>query len=78
MIPIGVKEDGTPRRLACGSVNLHGNFFGERFDIKAADGAPASTACIGLGVERWVLAAFAQHGFEEERWPVDVRTRVFG
>ncbi len=78
MIPIGVKEDGTPRRLACGSVNLHGNFFGERFDIKAADGAPAFTACIGLGVERWVLAAFAQHGFEDDRWPADVRNQVFG
>lgn len=77
MMPIGVREDGSERRLACGSVNLHGNFFGERFDITDGEGSAAFTACIGLGIERWVLAAFVQHGFEPERWPSQVRDLVF-
>ena len=36
LIPV-LKPDGSTKQLACGSVNLHGNFFGNRFDI--ADGA---------------------------------------
>jgi seryl-tRNA synthetase len=69
--------DGTRRELACGSINLHGKFFGDRFDIGAGEGA-AATACVGLGIERWVLAAFSQHGFEPGRWPAAVRGEIFG
>jgi len=64
--------------MACGSVNMHGRFFGEKFNITAADGESASTGCIGLGIERWVLAAFTQHGFDPMRWPEGVRDRIFG
>lgn len=70
--------DGRQKLLACGSVNLHGNFFGKRFAITGADGAPAQTGCVGLGIERWVLAAFTQHGFDPSRWPLEVRGEVFG
>ena len=69
--------DGSVKQLACGSINLHGNFFGKRFDIRTADGEPAQTGCVGLGIERWVLAAFTQHGFDERRWPEPVRTLIF-
>ena len=71
-------SDGEVKQLACGSINLHGNFFGKRFDIKDGDGEPAQTGCVGLGIERWVLAAFTQHGFEPARWPADVASRIFG
>ena len=64
--------------LACGSVNLHGNFFGKRFGFNCANGEPAQTGCVGLGIERWVLAAFTQHGFDERRWPESIRKRIFG
>jgi len=77
MLWIEPHPDGSERRIAGGSVNLHGNFFGSRFDIEAEDGEPAHTGCIGLGVERWVLAAFSQHGFDPNRWPADVRDRIF-
>jgi hypothetical protein len=78
--------DGARRELACGSINLHGKFFGERFDIglahgdarDGATGGTAATACVGLGIERWVLAAFSQHGFEPGRWPAAVRQEIFG
>jgi seryl-tRNA synthetase len=78
--------DGARRELACGSINLHGKFFGERFDIglahsdagAGAAGGTAATACVGLGIERWVLAAFSQHGFDPGRWPAAVRQEIFG
>ena len=68
---------GNVKQLACGSINLHGNFFGRRFDIKDAAGEAVQTGCVGLGIERWVLAAFTQHGFEPERWPEAVRRSIF-
>jgi seryl-tRNA synthetase len=70
-------NDGSVKQLACGSINLHGNFFGKRFGIACANGEPAQTGCVGLGIERWVLAAFTQHGFDERRWPSAVRERIF-
>jgi hypothetical protein len=69
---------GARRKLACGSINLHGRFFGNRFDITSADAEAAVTGCIGLGIERWVFAAFSQHGFDPERWPAAVRNEIFG
>jgi seryl-tRNA synthetase len=73
-----LKSDGSETLLACGSINLHGNFFGKRFGILCADGEPAQTGCVGLGIERWVLAAFTQHGFNESRWPQELRRQIFG
>lgn len=73
-----LSNDGQQKMLACGSVNLHGNFFGKRFGFNCANGEPAQTGCVGLGIERWVLAAFTQHGFEAKRWPENIRKRIFG
>ncbi|MDH3741251.1 MAG: hypothetical protein OER56_06585 [Hyphomicrobiales bacterium] len=68
---------GNVNSLACGSINLHGNFFGEKFDIQDASGNAAMTGCVGLGIERWVLAVFTQHGFDPGRWPQEVREKIF-
>lgn len=70
-------NDGSVKMLACGSINLHGNFFGKRFNFTTPNGEPAQTGCVGLGIERWVLAAFTQHGFEPQRWPEAVRNQIF-
>ncbi len=43
--------------LALASINRHGAFFGERFDIRLADDKPAHTACIAFGLDRWHAAA---------------------
>ena len=51
---------GEERTLACGSFNLHENFFGKTMSITADDGQPAFTGCTAWGLERWVLAAFTQ------------------
>ncbi|MEZ5843063.1 MAG: hypothetical protein R3D27_04945 [Hyphomicrobiaceae bacterium] len=75
-IPV-LDGEGREKLLACGSINLHGNFFGQRFGFSDATGAAAQTGCVGLGIERWVLAAFTQHGFEPDRWPAEVRDIIF-
>lgn len=39
--------------LAVASINRHGAFFGERFQINDAGGSPAHSACIAFGLDRW-------------------------
>jgi hypothetical protein len=39
--------------LALASVNRHGSFFGDRFEISTASGGTAHTACIAVGLDRW-------------------------
>lgn len=67
---------GAPRSLAAGSMNLHGAFFGDRFNIRDHLGEPAYTGCVGWGLERWVLAVFSQHGFDIGKWPRALRVQV--
>jgi seryl-tRNA synthetase len=78
MLAVEPGPDGAARALACGSINLHGQFFGDRFEIMTEGGGTAATSCVGLGIERWVLAGFSQHGFDAERWPAEVRRAIFG
>ena len=75
-IPVA-QPDGSKKSMACGSINLHGNFFGTQFDIQCANGEPANTGCVGLGIERWVLACFSQHSLDPSRWPSEVRDQIF-
>lgn len=64
--------------LAAGSINVAGTLFGDTFRISTHDGKVATTACVGFGLERLVLALFSQHGFEPARWPPTIREVVFG
>jgi len=61
-------DDG--HSLAIASFNNHERFFGEAFDITLPTGAPACTACVAFGVERWVLAILMTHGIDEDAWPI--------
>lgn len=47
--------------LAIASLNFHRNFFGERCNIRTADGAPAFTGCVAFGLERWFHALLDRH-----------------
>lgn len=76
LLPIPPAEDGSPRRIAAASFNLHEDFFGRTFSF-TADGRPAFTGCGGWGLERWALAAFARHGLDAARWPAGWRQEVF-
>lgn len=74
LVDVGA-EAGT---LAAGSINLAGTLFGHAFGIRTHQGDPATTACVGFGLERLVLALFSQHGFDPPRWPRAMREVVFG
>jgi seryl-tRNA synthetase len=58
--------------LAVMSSNLHGPTFGKAFAI-SLDGRPASTGCLGFGLERLALALVAQHGVDAAAWPEGLR-----
>lgn len=63
VLPVGSEQ------IAAASFNLHDTFFGEGFDIRLSNGAPAHTACVAYGVERWTLAFLAAHGPDARHWP---------
>ena len=70
----GLKQElllphGPDQRLAAASFNSHGAFFGEAFGITLPDGSAAHTACVALGLERWLLAVLCAHGTDPDRWP---------
>jgi uncharacterized protein YxjI len=44
--------------LAVASVNRHGAFFGQRFEITTPTGDPVHTACIAVGLDRWCRYAY--------------------
>lgn len=69
---------GEARTVAAASFNLHEDHFGQVFDILDEHELPASSGCAAWGIERWVLAAFAQHGLDASRWPASFRDAVFG
>jgi seryl-tRNA synthetase len=81
-LPVGTR-DARPHAIACASFNLHDRFFGSAFgiasgaDAGAGAAGPAASACAGWGMERWMLACFAQHGFEPEAWPTWLQDPVF-
>lgn len=72
LLPIDAK-----RTIAAASFNLHDTFFGQAFDIRLRDGAPATTACLAFGLERWLLAFLVRHGPYALGWPtIDVLAEV--
>jgi hypothetical protein len=43
-----------PCGLAIASINRHGTYLTERFDIRLTDGSHAHSACVAFGLDRWV------------------------
>lgn len=74
---VGTGDGGSARAIACASFNLHERFFGSAFGIGSMNGEAAASGCVGWGMERWMLACFAQHGFDPEGWPAWLADRVF-
>lgn len=58
------------------SCNCHQDHLTERFGIFTEDRRSAHSACVGFGLERIVLALFAAHGMNPQRWPATVRHRL--
>ena len=74
LIPINEGRKPT----ACISFNYHQDHFGTNWDIRAACGVTAHTACVGFGMERLTLALFKTHGLDVDRWPHAVRDALWG
>ena len=73
-----VAEVASPETLtAILSSNCHLDHFGAPFDILTADGDVAHSACVGFGLERICLALFSRHGLDVDRWPSEVRGRLW-
>ena len=58
---------------ACMSFNYHRDHFGQVWQMNDARGAPAHTSCVAFGIDRLVVALFANHGLELDRWPTVTR-----
>lgn len=59
------------------SFNWHQDHFSSIFGIRSAEGAVASTACLGFGLERVTLALIKTHGFDPLQWPGEVRALLW-
>lgn len=73
LVPVVSAEEPT----AVCSFNFHQEHFAATFGIRTGDGRVANTACLGFGLERIVMALFKTHGFEPEKWPGEVRQRLW-
>jgi seryl-tRNA synthetase len=73
LIPVISDENPT----ACCSFNYHQDKFGSAFGIRLPNGDVAHSACLGFGMERVVMALFRTHGFDPEKWPRQVRARLW-
>jgi hypothetical protein len=51
------REFCLPDGLAIASINRHGAFFGEHFQISMIHGRAAHSACIAFGLDRWAAHA---------------------
>ncbi len=56
-------------RLAVGSFNYHGAFFGKAFQCALPDQTPMHSVCFAWGIERWVYGFLQQHGSDPATWP---------
>jgi len=60
-------------RLAVGSHNYHGDFFGRVFNVRVEGAGAMHSVCVAFGLERWVHAFIMQHGNSPSDWPDAVR-----
>jgi seryl-tRNA synthetase len=69
-----VSSEEQPTAIA--SCNYHLDHLTAPFEISASGGGTAHSACVGFGIERIVLALFAEHGLDPDHWPSDTRKRL--
>ena len=51
---------------------MHGKAFTDPFNISVRGEKNTVTACVGYGLQRWVIAFFSQFGFDVEKWPSEI------
>jgi seryl-tRNA synthetase len=58
---------------ACMSFNYHREHFGNVWNMRDERGEPAHTSCVAFGIDRLVVAMFANHGIDLGAWPAPTR-----
>jgi seryl-tRNA synthetase len=58
---------------ACMSFNYHREHFGLVWGIHDERGESAHTSCVAFGIDRLVVALFANHGLDLRQWPAVTR-----
>lgn len=58
--------------ISVGSLNLHNNYFAEKYNIKI-DNEIACTSCSGIGIDRLIYCILSQHGSDVSLWPKKLR-----
>jgi seryl-tRNA synthetase len=69
LIPYHAKATPT----ACMSFNYHREHFGNVWNMRDERGEPAHTSCVAFGIDRLVVAMFANHGVDLGAWPAATR-----
>jgi seryl-tRNA synthetase len=69
LIPYHAKAAPT----ACMSFNYHREHFGNVWNMRDERGEPAHTSCVAFGIDRLVVAMFANHGVDLDAWPAATR-----
>jgi seryl-tRNA synthetase len=69
LIPYHAKATPT----ACMSFNYHREHFGNVWNMRDERGEPAHTSCVAFGIDRLVVALFANHGIDLVAWPAATR-----
>jgi seryl-tRNA synthetase len=69
LIPYHAKATPT----ACMSFNYHRDHFGHVWSMHDQKGEPAHTSCVAFGIDRLVVALFANLGVDPQRWPAVTR-----
>jgi seryl-tRNA synthetase len=58
---------------ACMSFNYHREHFGQVWGLQDSRDELAHTGCVAFGMDRLVVALFANHGVDIARWPASTR-----
>jgi seryl-tRNA synthetase len=61
---------------ACMSFNYHREHFGQVWGIHDSRNELAHTGCVAFGMDRLVVALFANHGLDLTRWPASARAAL--
>jgi seryl-tRNA synthetase len=69
LIPYHAKAKPT----ACMSFNYHREHFGQVWGLQDSGDELAHTGCVAFGMDRLVVALFANHGADVARWPASTR-----
>jgi len=66
-------ERSSAEWLEVANASVHYDKYVKWFNIKERKNREVWTGCSGNGLERWVYAFLARHGFNSEDWPVEVK-----